>query len=49
MAVHDLISNRRIHPVTLIGGAFFLATRVFAQFVVAPSDAGMMVIQWLVE
>ena len=49
MAVHDLVSNRRIHPVTLIGGAFFLATRVFAQFVVAPSDAGMMVIRWLVE
>jgi hypothetical protein len=49
LAVHDLISNRRIHPVTLIGGAFFLATRVFAQFLIAPSDTGMMVIRQLVE
>jgi hypothetical protein len=43
------MSNRRIHPVTLIGGAVFLATRVFAQFVIAPSDAGMMVVRRLAE
>jgi hypothetical protein len=49
LAIHDLMSNRRIHPVTLIGGAFFLATRVFAQFVIAPSDAGMMVVRRLAE
>jgi hypothetical protein len=49
LAVHDIISKRRIHPVTLAGGAFFLGTRVFAQFVIAPSDAGMAVIRGLVK
>jgi hypothetical protein len=33
----------------LLGGAFFLGTRVFAQFVIAPSDAGMIVIRRIVE
>jgi hypothetical protein len=49
LVVHDVISNKRIHPITLLGGAFFLGTRVFAQFVIAPSDAGMIVIRRIVE
>jgi hypothetical protein len=49
MAVHDLISKGRVQRVTLIGGAFFLGTRVLAQFVIAPSDSGMALIRRLVE
>jgi hypothetical protein len=48
LVVHDLISRRRVHTLTLAGGAFFLVSRLFAQFVIAPSDAGMTAIRGLI-
>lgn len=49
MALHDLHMNRRVHTVTLMGGMFFLGSRVFAQYVLAPSDLGLTLIRGLVE
>jgi hypothetical protein len=49
LALHDLRVNKRIHPVTLFGGAFFLGLRAIAVYRLASSDAGHTVIRWLVE
>ncbi len=49
IALHDLHMNKRVHPATLLGGAFFLGSRVFAQYVLAPSDFGLRVMRALVD
>jgi hypothetical protein len=49
MALHDLHMNRRVHTATLLGGMFFLGSRVFALYVLAPWDRGLRFIRGLVE
>lgn len=48
LGLHDLISNKRVHPVTLLGGAFFLGSLVFSQYVLATSDLGRASVRWLI-
>ena len=40
VAVSDIVSRRRVHPLTLWGGAFLMAARVIGVFVIASSEAG---------
>ena len=49
IALHDLHVNRRVHIATLLGGMFFLGSRVFAQYVLAPSELGLTFMRGLVE
>ena len=41
IGVNDVITRRRVHPVTLIGGSLFIATKVFFVFVVARTEFGI--------
>jgi uncharacterized membrane protein YozB (DUF420 family) len=40
IAVNDAVTRRRVHPVTLIGGPLFIATKVFFVFFVARTAFG---------
>ena len=41
IATHDIVTRRRIHPVTLIGGPLFIATKVLFVFVIARTPFGI--------
>ena len=49
IAVHDLWTTKRVHPATVLAGAFFLGSRALAQYLVAPSDFGVSVVRGFVE
>jgi len=40
LAISDIVARRRVHPLTLWGGAFLIAARVVGVFVIASSEAG---------
>lgn len=40
LGVDDLVSRKRVHPVTLLGGAFFMGAKLVSIFVIATSEAG---------
>jgi hypothetical protein len=46
LAVHDLMSARRIHPATLAGAALLIALRAFASLI-ATSDLGQQFVRGL--
>ena len=48
IAVHDLAVRRKLHTATLLGGAFLIALRLTAVFVVSASDWGRAVLRALV-
>jgi len=40
LALSDIVSRRRVHPLTLWGGAFLIAARIIGVFVIASSEVG---------
>ena len=40
LALYDLISTKRLHPVTVLGGSFFFGSRLFALLVISTSEFG---------
>jgi len=40
LALSDIVSRRRVHPLTLWGGAFLIAARIIGVFVIASSEIG---------
>jgi hypothetical protein len=49
IAVNDLRVDRRVHTATLLGGIFFLGSRMVALYVIAPSDLGLTLVRGLIE
>jgi hypothetical protein len=49
VALYDLSVNRRVHIATLLGGMFFLGSRAFSLYVLAPSDFGLALVRRLAE
>jgi len=49
IAAHDVYERSRIHAATLIGGGFFLGSRLLALYVVAPSGVGLASLRRFVE
>jgi len=47
LLVHDFVSRRRIHPVTIVGGGLFLGMRAVAIYGIAASDFGRSVVRSL--
>ena len=47
LALYDLISTKRLHPVTLLGGSFFFGSRLFALFVISTSEFGRAFVRGL--
>jgi hypothetical protein len=48
IAVHDLMTMRRIHPVTLVGGALFLGLWTFAGHFFAGLDFAKALVRWMI-
>jgi len=47
LTLYDVISSKRLHPVTLVGGSFFFGSRLLALFVVADSEFGRSFVRGL--
>lgn len=47
LALYDLISTKRLHPVTLLGGSFFFGSRLFAILVISTSEFGRAFVRGL--
>lgn len=47
LGLYDLVSRKRVHPVTLLGGAFFLGAMLVSIFVIATSEAGRSFVRGL--
>jgi hypothetical protein len=45
VALFDIVSRRRVHPLTLWGGAFLITARVLSVFVIAGSEAGRSLVR----
>jgi hypothetical protein len=50
MAINDVVTRGRVHPVTMIGGPLFIATKVLFVFVIARTAFGVRAVvgagQW---
>lgn len=40
LGLYDLVSRKRVHPVTLLGGSFFMGAMLVSIYVIATSEAG---------
>lgn len=49
VAIHDLISTKRLHIVTVIGGSFFVVVRISSTSILPASDFGMSFTRWLLD
>jgi hypothetical protein len=47
LVLHDAVSSRRLHPVTLVSGSLFFASKLLSVFVVSSSEFGRSFVLWL--
>jgi hypothetical protein len=47
LGLYDLVSRKRVHPVTLLGGSFFMGARLVSIFLIATSEAGRSFVRGL--
>jgi hypothetical protein len=47
LGLYDLVSRNRVHPVTLLGGSFFMGTMLVSLYVIATSEAGRAFVRGL--
>jgi hypothetical protein len=47
LGLYDLVSCKRVHPVTLLGGAFLMGAKLVSLFVIATSEAGRSFVRGL--
>jgi hypothetical protein len=48
LAAHDTAARGKLHAATLLGGAFLIAARLIAVFVIGASDWGRPILRSLV-
>jgi hypothetical protein len=49
LGVYDVVSRKRVHLVTLLGGSFFMGAKLVSIYVIATSEAGRSFVRGLVE
>jgi hypothetical protein len=47
LGLYDLVSRKRVHPVTLLGGSFLMGTMLVSIYVIATSEAGRSFVRGL--
>jgi hypothetical protein len=47
LGVYDLVSRKRVHPVTCLGGTFFMGAKLVSIYVIATSEAGRSFVRGL--
>lgn len=47
LGLYDLVSRKRVHPVTLLGGTFLMGTKLISIYVIATSEAGRSFVRGL--
>jgi hypothetical protein len=47
LGLYDLVSRKRVHPVTLLGGSFFMGAMLVSLFLIATSEAGRAFVRGL--
>lgn len=47
LGLHDLMVNKRLHPVTLVGGSAFFVAKLLSVLVVSSSEFGRSFVRWL--
>jgi hypothetical protein len=47
LGLYDLVSRKRVHPVTLLGGSFLMGAKLISIFVIATSEAGRSFVRGL--
>jgi hypothetical protein len=48
LAVHDIATRNKLHAATVLGGAFLIASRLIAVFVISASECGRAILRSLV-